>query len=75
MLASKGENIHNLFLGLFTRISAADRPSLVVNEEHLRLCFRPGHAKETFQHKNHELHRNLVVIQQHYVATLEVRHS
>ena len=30
--------------------------------------------KETFQHKNRELHRSLVVIQQQYVATLEVRH-
>src|SRR6516162_1401884 len=75
MLASKSENIRNLFLGLFIRISAADRPSLVVNEQHLRLCFRPSHAKETFQHKNHELHRSLVVIQQQYVATLEVRHG
>jgi hypothetical protein len=51
MLASKSENIRNLFLGLFIRISAADRPSLVVNAQHLRLCFRPSHAKETFQHK------------------------
>src|SRR5262249_30630078 len=58
MLASKSENIRNLFLGLFIRISAADRPSLVVNAQHLRLCFRPSHAKETFQHKNHELHRS-----------------
>src|SRR5215831_17869468 len=74
MLASKSENIRNLFLGLFSGISAADRPSLVVNEEHLRLCFRPSHAKETFQHKNHELHWSSVVIQQQYVATLEVRH-
>src|SRR6516162_6187867 len=73
MLASKSENIRNLLLGLFSGISAADRPSLVVNEQHLRLCFRPSHAKETFQHKNRELHRSLVVIQQ-YVATLEVRH-
>src|SRR5262249_51143461 len=74
MLASKSENIRNLLLGLFSGISAADRPSLMVNEQHLRLCFRPSHAKETFQHNNHELHRSLVVIQQHYVATLEVRH-
>jgi len=44
MLASKSENIRNLFLGLFIRISAADRPSLVVNAQHLRLCFRPSHA-------------------------------
>src|SRR5215831_19641822 len=50
-LARKSENIRNLFLGLFIRISAADRPSLVVNAQHLRLCFRPSHAKETFQHK------------------------
>src|SRR5215472_10403857 len=74
MLASKSKNIRNLLLGLFSGISAADRPSLVVNEQHLRLCFRPSHAKETFQHKNRELHRSLVVIQQQYVATLEVRH-
>src|SRR5215469_13182363 len=46
MLASKSENIRNLFLGLFIRISAADHPSLVVNEQHLRLCFRLSHAKE-----------------------------
>src|SRR5262249_10303330 len=63
-----------LLLSLFSGISAADRPSLMVNEQHLRLCFRSSHAKETFQHQNHELHRGLVVIQKQYVATLEVRH-
>src|SRR5215471_7942055 len=42
MLASKSKNIRNLLLGLFSGISAADRPSLVVNEQHLRLCFRPS---------------------------------
>ena len=63
MLAGKSENIGNFFLGLFVRIGTADRSSLVVNAQHLRLCFGPSHPKETFQHKNHELHRSVVVIQ------------
>src|SRR5262245_32400989 len=58
MLASKSENIRNLFLGLFIRISAAARRSLLVNAQLLLLCVRPSHANETFQHKNHELHRS-----------------
>ena len=61
VLASKSENIRNLFLGFYVRNSAADRPSLVVNAQ--RLCFGRSHGKETFQHKNYELHRSLVVIQ------------
>src|SRR5215831_13895852 len=74
MLASKSKNIRNLLLGLFSGISAADRPSLVVNEQHLDCASGLVMPKETFQHKNRELHRSLVVIQQQYVATLEVRH-
>jgi hypothetical protein len=45
MLASKSENIRNLFFGLFIRISAADRPSLVVNAHHLRRASGPGMPK------------------------------
>src|SRR5215831_2516783 len=44
MLASKSKNIRNLLLGLFSGISAADRPSLVVNEQHLRLCTKTANS-------------------------------
>ena len=74
MLGSKREDIRHFLLGFFARLGAADTFPLIVDAKHLRNGFVVGHPKEMFQHTNDEIHWSIVVIQQRYVAALEVRH-